>query len=578
LKLKPQTVSSHVEQIKEKLGIVEVIESYIQVEKAGQNFKAKCPFHNEKSPSFFISPARNSYYCFGCGAKGDIFTFVQEFEGLDFVGALRVLAQRAGVELKRENPTVRTERERLYLTMEHATLFFQRQLQNNNDALEYLKKRGLSEESIKTWRIGFSAVDWRMLFTYLTSKKVSVSDMEKVGLIKKSEKKAGEYYDRFRGRIMFPIFDSSGRVVAFSGRQFLDDGTQAKYLNSPETPLFEKSKILYGFDRAKLNIRKEDYSLLVEGQMDLLMSHQAGFTNAVASSGTALTTEHLEILRRLSKKLVIAYDGDDAGSAAAKRGWQLALALGMDVKIVSLPQGKDPADVILENPDILKNAISHARHIVDVELEKLLALNIDERERKVKIEKELLPYVAEIESLAEKSHFISEISYKSGIKEDIVWDIVRNISKKSLNSTVVQAKAPVDRIGKERKDSIARMLFGLIFWYERAKDKPSSDLDIRQKLCTIVGTDIFEKFEQSFQQIKDDLIFEAEASFAESKESTRHIDELIRNFKEELLREEFAETMRLLQKAEREKDDPRTLVLLKRCQELSLELRNLSQH
>jgi DNA primase len=570
-------MSSHVEQIKSKLDIVDVVGSYIELEKAGGNYKAKCPFHNEKSPSFFVSPARNSYYCFGCAAKGDIFTFVQEFEGLDFVGALRVLAKRAGVELKRENPTIRTERERLYLTMEHATLFYQRQLQNNKEALEYLKKRGLSDDTIKEWRIGFSSVDWRTLFAYLTSKKVSSIDMEKVGLIKKSEKAKGDYYDRFRGRIMFPLFDSSGRVVAFSGRQFLDDGTQAKYLNSPETSLFEKSKILYGFDRAKLNIRKENYSLLVEGQMDLLMSHQTGFTNAVASSGTALTTQHLEILRRLSNKIVIAYDGDDAGGAAAARGWQLALNLGMDVKIASLPEGKDPADVVLEDPKKFAEAIKHARHIIDVELEKLLKAKLDDRERKIKIEKELLPYVAGLESLAEKSHFISEISFKSGMKEDILWDIVRKASKSSLYQTVGQPSSTVEKIARERKDGLIRMIFGLIFWYERSDSTKSHGLDIRQKICTIIDTDTVARFERSFDTSRDDLIFEAEAYYAQSNDITRHIDELIRNLKEELLREEFSVTMHKLQIAEREKDDTMTLELLKRCQELSLELRNLNE-
>lgn len=572
-------MSSHVEQIKSKLGIVDVVGSYVELEKAGMNFKAKCPFHNEKSPSFFVSPARNSYYCFGCGAKGDIFSFVQEFEGLDFVGALRVLAKRAGVELTRENPTIRTERERQYLAMEHATLFYQRQLQNNKQALEYLKKRGLTDETIKEWRLGFSLVDWRTLFTYLTTKKLSVQDMEKVGLVKKSEKSDGSYYDRFRGRIMFPIFDSSGRVVAFSGRQFLDDGTQAKYLNSPETPLFEKSKILYGFDRAKLNIRRQDYSLLVEGQMDLLMSHQAGFSNAVASSGTALTTEHLEIMRRLSNKIVIAYDGDDAGGAAAARGWQLALALGMDIKIATLPAGKDPADLILENPQHFSDAIKNARHIIEVELERIMKSDLEEREKKIKIEKELLPLVADVQSLAEQSHFISDIAYKSGIKEDIVWDIVRKAGKGSLyKSGVAQPAFKPARKALLRKEGLARLIFGLIFWQERNPGTVASGLDIRQKIGIILGTETVAQFERSFDSTKDDLIFEAEAYYADSEHIAKHAEELILNLKEELLREEFSETMRKLHVAERERDNEKTLALLKRCQDLSLELRNLTKH
>lgn len=568
-------MSSHVEQIKEKLGIVDVVSSYIQIEKAGANFKAKCPFHNEKSASFFVSPVRNSYYCFGCGAKGDILNFVQEFEGLDFVGALRVLAKRAGVELTRENPALRTERERLYLALEHATLFFQRELAQNTEALEYLKKRGLTEASIKDWRLGYSSVEWRTLITYLQSKKVSIQDMEKVGLIKKSEKSASDYYDRFRGRITFPIFDSSGRVIAFSGRQFVSDGTEAKYINSPETPLFEKSKVLYGFDRAKLNIRKQDFSLLVEGQMDLLMSHQAGFTNAVATSGTALTREQLEILRRLSNKIVIAYDGDDAGGAAARRGWQLALSLGMDISIASFQAGQDPADVVLEDPKILAEAVKNSRHIIDVELERIMARKISGRDRNVAVEKELLPYLAGLPSLALQSGFITEIGYKTGLKENLIWDILKKIP--TINSTEEASAKPSTMVSEksDRKDAVARMLMALIFWQAHSKNTALAGLDIRGKICKIVGIEAVNSLEESFSPVKDDLIFEAEVYFSHSDNIEQQIAGLALNLKEELLREEFANVMRLLQAAEREKDGVKASSLLKRCQALSLELRKL---
>lgn len=570
-------MSSHVEQIKEKLGIVDVVGSYVELEKAGANFKARCPFHNEKTPSFFVSPVRNSYYCFGCGAKGDIISFVQEFEGLDFIGALRVLAKRAGVELTRENPKLRTERERLYLTMEYAALFFERQLRDNEKVLDYLHKRGLTDTSIRGWRLGYAPNDWRALSTYLASKKITVSEMEKVGLVKKSEKGDHDAYDRFRGRITFPIFDASSRVIAFSGRQIESDGTEAKYINSPETPLFEKSKVLYGYDRAKLDIRKKDYSLLVEGQMDLIMSHQGGFTNAVASSGTALTLQQLEILRRLSNKIIIAYDGDDAGGEAAKRGWQLALSLGMEVTLATLPQDKDPADVVLENPDLFKKAITKARHIIDVELERIMARPLEERERKKAIEKELLPYVAGVESMAEKSHFISEIAYKARMKEDLLWDIVRKIPPASLGREEKTSLA-IERKSQERKTTIARMLIGLVYWQERAGTPTIQGLDIRQKMCIILGADTVADLERSFNDVRDDLIFEAEVSFSQSDNLAHQSDELINNLKEELLREEFTETMRRLQEAERSKDNKKTLELLKRCQELSLELRNITEH
>lgn len=567
-------MSSPVEKIKEKLSVVDVLSSYITLEKAGTNFKARCPFHNEKSPSFFVSPARNSYYCFGCGAKGDILTFVQEFEGLDFMGALRVLARQAGVPLERENPSLRTEREKMYLAMEHATIYYQKQLSDNKEAKEYLTKRGLTAATIRDWRLGYAQLEWKGIYTYLKSKGFNAEYIEKVGLIKASEKVKGDHYDRFRGRIMFPIADSSGRIVAYSGRQFENDGTQAKYINSPETALFEKSKILYGYDRAKLEIRRNDFSLLVEGQMDLLMSHQAGQSNAVASSGTALTEHHLAILKRLSNKLVIAYDGDTAGGNAAKRGWELALAQGMDIKIAQFPEGKDPADLVLEDPEAFKKAIAEAQHVIDVELNRILKSSGDTRDHLLRVEKELLPFVSEIQSEIEKSHFISKISNATGIKEDILWREVRKREKGSQsNDPVKQVKAEM----QPRKGSIERALFGIIYWQEKQSSSVINVLDIRSALGNIIGNDRVKQLEKELEPVKEELIFQAEVSYQQSPHIKQHTDEFVRNLKEEYLKEEFGEAMRELGVAERAKDYGKVAELLKKCQEVSLKLRKLSE-
>ncbi|MBL7045325.1 MAG: DNA primase, partial [Parcubacteria group bacterium] len=367
-------MSSQVEQIKEKLGIVDVVSQYLKLEKAGSNFRARCPFHNEKTPSFFVSPTRNSYYCFGCNAKGDIFSFVEAFEGLDFVGALKVLGEKAGVQIVFENKQDKDERVGLYSVMEKASMFFEENLKKESKIQEYLKERGLEEKTITDWRIGYAPDSWSSLIDFL-KKTHSIQEIEKVGLIKKKEG-GSEYYDRFRGRIMFPIFDNSGRVVAFSGRIFKDDGKSAKYMNSPETVLFSKSKILYGYDRAKFSIRKHNFSIVVEGQMDLLMSHQAGFTNTVALSGTALTLEHIELLKRLSTNIVLAFDSDNAGVASSGKSAIIGLENNMDVKVAHLKDGNDPADVI-NNPSAdgkqeWKDAIKNAKHIVEFSLNVLL--------------------------------------------------------------------------------------------------------------------------------------------------------------------------------------------------------------
>lgn len=563
-------MSSPIEKIKEALSIVDVIGSYIQLEKAGTNFKAKCPFHNEKSPSFFVSPDRNSYYCFGCGNKGDIISFVQEFEGLDFIGALRVLAERAGVELTSYNAQERSEKDRLFGVMEQATLYFQQELGKRKEVIEYLKKRGLTDATISSWRLGYAPVEWRALSVYLKAKGFTVEEIEKAGLAKKSEKNPTDSYDRFRGRIMFPLFDSSGRTIAFSGRQFESDGTEAKYINSPETLLFQKSHVLYGYDKAKLEIRRRDHALLVEGQMDLILSHQAGFSNAVASSGTALTVEQLAILKRLSPKLVIAYDGDEAGNAAAARGWNLALASGFEIKVVSLPEGKDPADVIKENPHVFADALQKAEHIIDMKLTKILQREKDARLRGQLIEKELLPYVADLESAIERSYFVSKIAGRSGIKEEFLWAEVR---KKERPEMARVAPAVEKRVEKNRKDSMERLLYGVIFWLEH-KDKDLS-LDTRSKISSIIGEASHQAIEQKYQSTKDQLIFEAEFSFNESAKLTENIAELLRNYREEYIRDEFNNTMQALHEAEREKKTELVIELLEKCQQLSVQLREI---
>ncbi len=428
-------MSTAVEQIKSRIDIVTLVSSYMKLDRAGASWKGRCPFHNEKTPSFFVSPERGNYYCFGCGASGDIFTFVEEFEGLDFKGALKLLADRTGVVLEsysKENQENKSEKERLYDAMEAATKFFENNLAINSEALEYLKTRGLTDKSIKDFRIGFVKNDWRELYNHLKSKNFNDTEIEKAGLAKKSEK---GMYDRFRGRIMFPIADSSGRVIAFSGRIFgeaASNPANAKYLNSPETPIFSKNAVLYGIDKAKESIRKNNFSILVEGQMDLVLSHQAGYKNTVATSGTALsdstatkenTVSNLGLLRRLSANIVLAFDGDTAGFNAAAKAGRIALALGMDVKVASLGDGVDPADLINKNgPDAWKEAVKTSKHIIEFILDKVLKDAPDARKAGREIKEKVLPFVDALDSSIEKAHFIKKISDQSSIPESALKD------------------------------------------------------------------------------------------------------------------------------------------------------------
>src|SRR3989344_3246696 len=535
-------MSNTVEQIKQRLGIVDVVEAYLKLERAGGALKAKCPFHNEKTPSFFVSPDRGTYYCFGCGAKGDIFEFVERFEGLDFVGALKVLAAKAGVEITRENPKAKSEKDRLYAAMEEAMEFYKRELARNSEAKNYLLARGLSEKTIGEFELGYAPLEWRSVSIHLNKKGWSDAELVKAGLIKMKDTEGpsgSSHYDRFRGRVMFPLFDTSGRVIAFSGRILNDDGKSAKYLNSPETELFSKSKTLYGFDRAKLAIKRMDYSILVEGQMDLIMCHQAGYSNAVASSGTALTKSHLEILKRLSNRIIMAFDADNAGFNASARAWQIALSLGMEVKIAELPKGFDPAELILKNKAEWARAIKESKHIIDFYLDRVLAEESDKRKIALKIKDKVLPFVSAIESNIEKSHFVAKIADIIGINEEAIKDDLKKV-KLAQTEEPAGASAVASRKDGEppllRKDSIFRKIAGILFWQE-SKDKPLPFIDkAKENVKKIIGEEDFSELFQSAESSKDRLIFEAEVYYGNKETVENDLDNLIFNLEEEHLK------------------------------------------
>jgi DNA primase len=549
-------MNSPVAKIKERLSIEEVVSSYIKLERAGSNLKARCPFHNEKTPSFFVSVDRGTYYCFGCGTSGDIFTFVEEFEGLDFKGALKLLADRAGVqlevysrEMKEAKDKTQSEKDKLYEAMEEATKFFENNLKENKDILDYLKSRGLTEKSIKDFRIGFAILDWRKLYDYLKSKNFADVEIEKAGLTKRPDQEIGKQnkamYDRFRGRIMFPISDSSGRVIAFSGRIFTDDGKSAKYLNSPETPIFSKNTVLYGIDKAKDSIRKNNFSILVEGQMDLILSHQAGYHNTVAASGTALSdstiskervVSNLGLIRRLSGNLVLAFDADKAGANATIRAGKIALSLGMDVKVVEMPEGVDPADLISKmGPDTWREAIKNSKHIIEFLLNKVLkSSNGDMRKAGREIKTVILPFVNALESSIEKMHFVKRISDVSSISQDALKDDLKKIEQE-LKYEKEEIKEMGEALNKlYRKDYIERKLLGIALW-QKSLAVPTVDFEmILDKLGNIY---------KKYEDIKEDLIFEAEVFYANSENLKKSIAEMFLNLEEENINEELSKKM-----------------------------------
>lgn len=534
--------NSPVDQIKQRLNIVDVVGSYIKLQKAGANHKAACPFHSEKAPSFYVSPPREIWHCFGCNRGGDMFEFVKQIEGVEFIDALRILADRAGVVITRQDSRLRNEKTNLLDILKDSTFFYQKELTKNKEALSYLRKRGLTNDTLKKFNIGYSPPEengWRNLFNYLKGKGYSAGDMEKAGLVirKQNEENRNQntdYYDRFRGRIMFPLKDASGRVVGFSGRIFKEKpGFEAgKYINTPQTILYDKSDVLYGFDLAKVEIRKKDACILVEGQMDVLMAHQAGTENTVAVSGTALTDQHLLKIKRLTETLIMAFDSDEAGLDAAKRSIDLALEKEFEVRAVSLPQGKDPADVILEDKKTWVDSVDKARHIIDFYLDVLAEkYKKDPRHFKLEVQKKVLPYVLSIRSEIEKTHWISEIAQKIDVNERIVWEDFKKMESAGRSK---KQKTPRAQLGgevfvesaKKRKSLLGERIIGIYFW---KKDKSLLPDFVKESFSNLFGKD-----EKDY---RERLGFEAELYYGGMDDIAKEHEYLVKEFKKEDVKE-----------------------------------------
>ncbi len=334
-----------IEEVRSASDIIDVVSAYVRLKRRGKSYVGLCPFHQEKTPSFHVTPDKQMFYCFGCQEGGNIFTFLMKTEKVSFVEAVKTLANRAGIELPvtESNRTESTQHEQLFRANMIAARFYHNSLTQTSEgeyALEYFRKRGFTDETIKQFGLGYAPRGWQALINHAAEHGLDAEQLEKAGLAGKRDD--GSMYDRFRGRAIFPILSTTGRVVAFAGRQLYDDDTLAKYINTPETPIYQKGKLLYGLSMTRDDIRKLEYAILVEGYTDLISMYQSGIKNVVATSGTALTEEQIRLLGRYAPAVVIVYDADSAGSAAALRGVELILEKGLDVKIAQLPEGEDP--------------------------------------------------------------------------------------------------------------------------------------------------------------------------------------------------------------------------------------------
>ena len=574
---------SPTEQIKERLSIVDVVSSYMKLHKAGKNYKGLSPFSNEKTPSFYVSPDRDMYYCFSTNQGGDIFTFVEKMDGVDFAGALKILADKAGVELVHENKEVRDKRTRLYEILNKAENFYQLYLQQKDEVTMYLKDRGITEESIKRFGIGYAQNEWKSLHDHLKSGGYSESDLLDAGLIKKSERDGGgenRYYDTFRGRVMFPIHDSAGRTIAFTGRIMpkLDDGKTGKYINSPETALYNKSKILYGYDLAKGGIKKFNFSVLVEGQMDVIMSHQAGYPNTVGVSGTALTQDQLTLLNRLSKNIVMAFDADRAGIASAGKGAALALSMGMDVKVARLPEGVDPADLIKEDKDKWKEAIKNSVHIIEFYIAHLRGAGYDDRKFKLAVQETVLPFVAQIKNTIDQTHFVQLVAREIGTSEEVI----RSEMERTKSDTEVSSKeeygAQTETSSQDKEvlpqgESAEGKLAQIILWQE-SLEKPSIDIEtLKDSFVAIVGEERMKELLNIPEDKKQQNIFKIELLYEEVGQLKEDVDELFHHLTYRLTKQELEETTNALRKAETSGDSEASSKLLEKSQEIANKLK-----
>ncbi|MGC9400454.1 MAG: DNA primase [Anaerolineae bacterium] len=441
---------SVVDEIKERLDLVDVVRRYVQLQKTGHNYKALCPFHNEKTPSFVVFPDSQNWHCFGCDRGGDIFSFVMEYEGWDFRTALEELGRQAGVEVRQRTPAqieAAKEKDRLLAVLEAATDYYHTLLHSAPEAEKaraYVKQRGFTAETVERFQLGYSLRSWDALRTHLLGQGFTVEELIKAGLLVQREE--GGTYDRFRDRLMIPIRDRRGRVIAFGGRVLHPDDVP-KYINSPQTPLFDKSKVLFGLDMAARPIREADAAIIVEGYMDVMIPYQEGYENVVAPMGTALTETHLKLLQRLTRNFILALDPDAAGVNATLRGLETAREaldrqwravfdpqglvgyesrLDADIRVVLLPQGVDPDELILEDKQAWEQLLEEAQPVVRFYFQHLLQQEDPEEPKgKARIVDAMLPLLRDISNGVEREAYAQEIAVELGISARTLLDRLR---------------------------------------------------------------------------------------------------------------------------------------------------------
>lgn len=450
-----------IDEVKTRLNIVDVIGKRVSLKKAGRHFKALCPFHNERTPSFIVSPERQMWKCFGCGRGGSVIDFVMEYEHVDFVEALTTLAELAGVKLTRRAPEGPEAilKQKIYEVNHLASEYYHYLLTKHTvgeGARTYLKNRGISDKSIKTFHLGYSPNNWHALTEFLKKKGYDEGLMEKAGLVTRG-------HDMFRGRIMFTLKDHRGNVVGFSGRLLDPDAKEAKYINTSETPVYTKGNVLYGLDVTRTEIAHQNEAILMEGEFDVISSFQEGVSNVVAIKGSALTEPHVNLLRRFTDRLVFALDSDIAGDAASRRGIEIADRAGLDIRVVTMPQGKDPDEAVRENLGLFKKAIKEAVPVYDYFLSSAIKrFDITTAYGKKKASEELLPILSKIENTIVQGHYIKKLATVFDVSPAIIEDGIKKAAKDKESSFVKQEQKGNLGLGQSRREKLELYVLALL--------------------------------------------------------------------------------------------------------------------
>lgn len=477
-----------IEEIKQRVDIVDLINGYLTLTPGGANWKARCPFHNEKSPSFMVSREKGIWHCFGCGKGGDIFTFIQEAEGMDFAEALHLLAQRAGVTLQREDPRQRTKRQRAVEINALAAKLYYRVLLEHPKAAQaraYLAQRGVTEETLGTFQLGYAPDAWEGVSQFLQSRGFSEEEIFQAGLTVKRERGSG-YYDRFRNRIMFPVSDHLGRVVGFSARAMEPSQSgeaprtgqagsgsagQPKYLNTPQTALYNKSAVLYGLYQAKTAIKSHQLAVIVEGNMDVLASHQAGVGQVVASSGTALTREQIRLLKRYTDNIALAFDMDVAGQSASMRGIDMAWNEGVNVRVITLPFGKDPDELIRKDVKRWHEAVEHSQPFMDYAFDRVQkTLNLFRVEDKKTAAKRLLPLIGRLPDAIEQTHYLQKLARLLQVPEEVLREKLSTAKRQPPSANSRRRAEPQEPPADQQKSRLQRVAEQLLALASREQE------------------------------------------------------------------------------------------------------------